>query len=213
MFELEYKGGNGVTLASKRASIVVDPRLSLVGLKDIKTKDEVELATESRFRVENSEARIIIDSPGEYEVGDFTIRGIAAERHIDTPDQEKLSTIYRIECGDVRLVIVGNVAPGLTDEQLETIGVVDVLVLPVGGNGYTLDATSAAGIVRSVEPKVVVPVHYADAKLSYEVPQDALDVFVSELGAPVEQVSKLKIKSAVTLPQTLTVIEVTRSAS
>ena len=211
MFDIEYKGGNGVVLTSKNAVVVVDPRLSLVGLKDLKTKDEIELATESRFRVENSDARIIIDSPGEYEVGDFTIRGIAATRHIDTPDQEKLSTVYRVECGDIRMAIVGNIDPKLSDEQLESVGVVDVLVLPVGGGGYTLDATSAAAMVRNIDPKVAVPVHYADSGLRYEVPQDTLDVFTKELGAPVEQVSKLKVKSSASLPQVLTVIEVTRS--
>ena len=210
MFELEYKGGNGVVLASKKTTIVVDPKLSLVGLKDIKTKDEIELATESRFRVENSDARIIIDSPGEYEVGDFTIRAAAATRHIDTPDQEMLSTIYRLECGDIRIGIIGNIDPKLTEEQLEALGVLDVLVLPVGGGGYTLDATSASSLVRQIEPKVVVPVHYADAGLRYEVPQDSLEVFVKELGVPVEQVANLKIKSSAALPAVLTVVEVAR---
>jgi len=211
MFELEYKGGNGLVLASKKATLVVDPKLSVVGQKDIKTKDEVELATESRFRVENSDARIIIDSPGEYEVGDFTIRGTAATRHIDIPDSEKLSTIYRLECGDIRLAVLGNIAPKLTDEQLEAIGMVDMLVLPIGGNGYTLDATSAAAIVRQIEPKVVVPVHYADVALAYEVPQDSIDAFIKELGAPVEQVQRLKLKSAAGLPQVLTVFQVART--
>lgn len=211
MFELEYKGGNGLVLSSKKASLVVDPKLSVVGQKDIKTKDEVELATESRFRVENSDARIIIDSPGEYEVGDFTIRGTAATRHIDTPDSEKLSTIYRLECGDIRLAVLGNIAPKLTDEQLEAIGMVDMLVLPVGGNGYTLDATSAVAIVRQIEPKVVVPIHYADVALAYEVPQDSIDTFIKELGAPVEQVQRIKLKSAAGLPPVLTVFQVART--
>lgn len=211
MFEIEYKGGNGVVLSTKKAILNVDPRLSVVGLKDIKTKDEVELATEERFVVENSDARIIIDRPGEYEVGEFTIRGTAAFRHIDSEDSNKLSTIYRIECGDVRLAILGNIAPKLSDEQLEAIGVIDILLLPVGGGGYTLDATSAATIVRQIEPKVVVPIHYADSALKYEVPQDSLDTFVKELGAPLETVAKLKVKSAATLPAVLTVMQVTRS--
>lgn len=211
MFDLEYKGGNSVVFSSKKVSLIVDPKISLVGLKDIKTKDEVELATESRFRVPNSDARIIIECPGEYEVADFTIRGIAATRHIDTPDQEKLSTIYRVERGDVKMAVIGNVDPKLSDDQLEAIGVVDILVLPVGGGGYTLDATSAVAIVRAVEPKVVVPVHYAGPGLSYEVPQESLDAFVKELGAPVETTAKYKVKSSASLPMVLTVVEITRS--
>ena len=211
MFDLEYKGGNTVVFSTKKVSLTTDPKLSLVGLKDIKTKDEVELATESRFSVNNPEARIIIDSPGEYEVGDFTIHGVAATRHIDTPEQEKLSTMYRVECGDVKVAVLGNIDAKLDDDQLEAIGVVDILVIPVGGGGYTLDATSAAALTRSIEPKAVIPVHYADSALKYEVPQDELATFVSELGAPVEVTSKYKIKSSASLPAVLTVIELTRS--
>lgn len=211
MFDVEYRGGNAVVLSTKKTTLMIDPRLSLFGLKDIKTKDEVELATESRFVVENSEARTIIDQPGEYEVGDFTIKGIAATRHIDKPDDEQLSTIYRIECGDVKVALIGNIAPKLTDEQLETLGMIDIVILPVGGNGYTLDAVSAVAIVRQTEPKLVIPVHYADSGLSYEVPQDSVEVFEKELGAPVEKLAKLKVKSGVILPETLTVVELSRS--
>jgi L-ascorbate metabolism protein UlaG (beta-lactamase superfamily) len=211
MFDLEYKGGNTVVFSSKKVSLTTDPKLSLVGLKDVKTKDEVELATETRFSVQNPEARIIIDSPGEYEIGDFTIHGIAATRHIDTPEQEKLSTVYRVECGDVKVAVLGNIDAKLDDDQLEAIGVVDILIIPVGGGGYTLDATSAAALTRSIEPKAVIPVHYADSALKYEVPQDQLATFVSELGAPVETMAKYKLKSSASLPAVLTVIELTRS--
>lgn len=211
MFDLEYKGGNGITITTKKSSLVVDPKLSLVGLKDLKVKDQIALATEHRFRVADTDAQVVIDGPGEYEVGDFTIRGIAATRHIDTPDQEKLATVYRVECSEVRLAILGNIDAKLSEEQYEQIGVVDILVLPVGGGGYTLDATSAAAIVRAIEPKVVVPVHYAGGGLSYEVPQDSLDTFVSELGVQKETLPKLKVKSSSVLPATLTVMEVERS--
>ena len=211
MLEIEYKGGNGVIISTKKTTIVVDPKLSVVGLKDIKTNDEIELATEARFAVDNTDARIIIKSPGEYEVGDFTIRGIGAVRHLDADVGEKLSTIYRLETTEFRLAVIGNISSKLDDEQLESVGVVDILILPVGGNGYTLDAVSAAAIARQIEPKVVVPVHYSDKGLKYEVPQDDLDLFVKELGAPHQTESKYKIKSESMLPAGLTVVEISRS--
>lgn len=211
MLDIEYKGGNGVVISTKKTTLNVDPRLSVVGLKDVKTDNEIELATEARFVVGNPTARLVIESPGEYEVGDFTIHGVAATRHIDIPDAEKVSTMYGIECGEVKMAVLGNIAPTLNDEQLEALGVVDVLVLPVGGGGYTLDATSAVSMVRQIEPKVVIPVHYSDASLKYEVPQDVLDTFVKELGAPTETMSKYKIKSASSLPQSLTIVELSRS--
>lgn len=211
MFEIEYKGGNCVVLSTKKTTMIADPRLSVVGLKDVKTKDEIEIVTEPRFIVDNSEARVIIQASGEYEVGDFFIRAAAATRHLDMESEEKLSTLYHIDTGDIRVGLIGNVKNKLDDDQLETIGVVDILIVPVGGGGYTLDATSAAAIVRQVEPKVVIPVHYADPGLHYEVPQDTLEVFTKELGAPVEQVDKLKLKGAATLPQSLTVVVLKRA--
>lgn len=211
MLDIEYKGGNTVVITTKHTTVVTDPKLSVVGLKDLSMKDVVEIATESRFMISSPEARLVIESPGEYEIGDFAISGIAATRHIDTEKDEKIATIYRIEANDIRIALLGNIAPKLSEEQLETIGVVDMLILPVGGGGYTLDATSAATLVRQIDPKVVIPVHYADGALSYEVPQDELSVFTKELGAPTEKVAKYKLKSTAALPVALTVVEISRS--
>ena len=212
MFDIEYKGGNGVIIATKKTEVVIDPQLSVVGLKNLSVKDAVELATEARFVVNDEAARLQVEGPGEYEIGDVSIRGISATRHLDTSADEPISTIYRIEIGDVRIAVFGNIMPKLNEDQLEEIGIVDILIIPVGGGGYTLDATSAATIVRQIEPKVVIPVHYADSALKYEVPQDTLDTFTKELTAPVEDAgSKYKIKSASSLPLVLTVVTVARS--
>lgn len=211
MFEIEYKGGNCVVFSTKKTTMVADPKISLIGLKDIKAKGGIELATEPRFVVDNSDARVTIQAPGEYEVGDFYTRGVATHRHIDMESDEKLSTVYHIDAGDFRIGLVGNIKSTLNDDQLEALGVVDILLIPVGGGGYTLDATSASAIIRQADPKIVIPIHYSDPALNYEVPQDSLEVFTKELGAPVENVDKFKVKSAANLPQTLTVMVVKRS--
>jgi L-ascorbate metabolism protein UlaG (beta-lactamase superfamily) len=211
MFEVEYKGANCVVVSTKKASIVVDPKLSLVGLKDASVKDAIELATEARFAINSDDAKLVIEGPGEYGIADFDIKGVAAQRHLDTENDPKLSTMYRIEAGDIRAAVIGNIYEKLSEDQLEQIGIVDVLVLPVGGSGYTLDATGAAALVRQIDPKVVIPVHYADSAISYEVPQSELEVFTAELGAPVEEAAKLKLKNTSALPATLTVIKLARS--
>ncbi|MGH7218409.1 MAG: MBL fold metallo-hydrolase [Candidatus Microsaccharimonas sp.] len=211
MFEVEYKGGNGVIISSKKASLIIDPKLSVVGLKDLPVKDAVELATEARFAVNSEDARLVIEGPGEYGIADFDIRGIAAQRHLDAETDPKASTIYRIECGDIRAAVLGNIYEKLNEDQLEEIGIIDVLILPVGGGGYTLDATGAATIVRQIEPKVVIPVHYADQTLKYEVPQLDLETFTGELAVTAEEAPKLKLKSAAALPAALTVYKLARS--
>ena len=212
MFDIEYKGGNTLVVASKKTTVVIDPKRSLVGQRNVDISGAVEVATELRFALDSADAKLHIEGPGEYEIGDVAIRGTAAVRHIDTEADELLSTVYRIEIGDLRVAVLGNIAAKLTEDQLEAIGVVDIVVLPVGGNGYTLSAESAAAIVRQIDPRVVIPVHYADNALKYEVPQDELDRFTTELAAPVEDAgAKYKVKSSSALPTVLTVVTVARS--
>lgn len=211
MFDIEYKGANCVVISTKKSKLIVDPKLSLVGLKDMVVKGVVVLATEERFVVNDADAALIIDGPGEYGIAEFDIVGIPARRHLDSEAEGKISTIYRVEIGTTRLGIVGNVYEKMSDEQLEQLGVIDILIIPVGGNGYTLDATGAVGLVRMIDPKIVIPVHYADNSLSYEVPQDKLAVFISELGAPVETVSKFKFKQLPIVSTSVSVVEVTLS--
>jgi len=211
MFEIEYKGANCVIISTKKSKIIIDPKLSLVGLKDQSIKEAIELATEERFAVRNADSNLVIDGPGEYGVAEFDILGVAARRHLDAESDGKATTMYRIEIGDVRLGVIGNVYEKISDEQLESLGVIDLLIIPVGGGGYTLDAVGAAGLVRSINPKIVVPVHYADSSIKYEVPQDNLSLFVSELGVPVEKVLKYKPKQLQSEAGTLTLVEIERS--
>lgn len=209
MFDIEYKGGNTVVIATKKSKLITDPKQSVVGLKDIEPKGMVMLATEPRFEVPSDAAAVLLEGPGEYEVRDFSIRGIPARRHLDAEGYG--STIYRLEVGEVRIAILGNIDPKLDEDQLEAIGVVDILILPVGGGGYTLDATAAAQLVRQIDAKVIIPVHYADSALKYEVPQDDFEVFQKELGGEVVTVDKLKVKAASSLPLVLTVYKLARS--
>lgn len=211
MLDIEYKGGNSVIIKTKNTTVVVDPKRSVFGDKDITDKDVVELATEPRLAVNNDKARIALEGPGEYEVADFSVKGIAAQRHIDDDSALPASTIYRIEANDIKLAVIGNVAAPLSEEQLESIGVVDIVILPVGGGGYTLDATAAVAVVRNIDPKVVIPVHYAQAGLSYEVPQSGVDAFESEIGVTIEKLDKYRLKTASGLPESLTVIELERT--
>lgn len=211
MLEIEYKGGNSVLITTKDKQLFIDPNIELIGLKMGKVADAVFLATEKRFTIPTTDDTVQLEGPGEYEAGPFAIKGVAAQRHIDTEADGKQSTIYHIDIGDIRLAVVGNIDAKLNEEQLEAIGVVDVLIIPVGGNGYTLDARSAVHIVAQVEPKIVIPVHYADDAAKYEVPQDDVDLFATELGAPVEQQAKLKLKSASAIPLVLTTYVISRS--
>ena len=212
MFDIEYKGANAVIFTTKKLKVVVDPGLDIAGHKDVAVKDSVVLLTEDRLRPKSNDARLLFDGPGEYEVGDVSIVGVAARRNIDAEDQGKASTIYRLTIDDTKIAVLGNIAPKLDDDQLEAIGMVDIVVVPVGGGGLTLDSKDAAAIVRQIEPKAVVPVHFDDPALKYEVPQEKADLIVTELSAGVVEAGpKFKLKNTSSIPDQLTVIMISRS--
>lgn len=204
MFDIEYKGGNTVIFTTKKATLVADPKMSIHGEKDIVIKDAVEIATEERFLTKNEDFVLSLNYPGSYEVSDFSINGFAEKRHID--DDGKKATIYSIDIQGVKIGLIGNIGPDLSDDQMENLGVLDILILPVGGNGYTLDATSAAKIARNSDAKVIIPIHCAGDGIKYEVPQSEVDLFVKEMGLEVEKVSKFKLKSASALPEKTTIV-------
>ena len=212
MFDIEYKGANAVVFTTKKTQLIFDPRTSVAGKKDVPVSGAVEVVTEDRFITEGAKPKLLISSPGEFGVGDVSLTGVATQRHIDTAEQGLNSVAYRVAIGDVRIAVLGNIASKLNDEQLEEIGVVDLVVIPVGGGGYTLDPTDAAVLVRQIEPQAVLPIHYADNELKYEVEQQEFDVFAKEMGANViEAGPKLKIKNASSIPDQLTVIKIARS--
>lgn len=204
MLEVEYKGANSIIVSTKDATMWIDP-MSNPGTFKPPKGEVLYLATEARFLPKDTEEGLILEGPGEYETGPFWIRGVGAMRHLDTLEQGKHSTMYRVDVGEFRLGVLGNIAGDINDDQEEVVGTVDILFVPVGGGGYTLDATAASKLVRDFEPKIVVPIHYNDSTINYEVPQDEVDTFIHELAAPVEDVQKLKLKSPASLPATLTV--------
>ena len=65
-----------------------------------------------------------------------------------------------VKMDDIRLCHLGDFGQDkLSDSQLEQVGTVDVLMIPVGGT-YTLDSHQAAKVVKQFEPKIVIPMHY-----------------------------------------------------
>lgn len=211
MFDIEYKGANTVVISTKKISLITDPKHSIFGEKDLVLKDGIELATEDRFATRSYDFKLSISYPGSYEVSDFTVNGFQERRHIDEEKDGKKSVIYSIEVAGVRIGLLGNINHNLSDDQLENLGILDILILPIGGGGYTLDATSAANIARRSDAKVIIPIHYSDDGVKYEVPQSDFSLFEKELGVEVETTVKYRVKSVASLPEKMTLVKIERT--
>lgn len=192
--DLQFHGANCLSFTHKGARIVIDDNLADLGAKSVTKPDDVALFTGLHGASANGPARLTFDSPGEYEVSDISVIGIAARAHIDEENTLN-ATMFKLVTGDVSVLVTGHIYPDLTPDELEAIGVVDLLVVPVGGNGYTVDPAGALKLIKEIEPKLVVPTHYADSALKYTVPQQDLANALKELAMePKETVSKLKLK-------------------
>jgi L-ascorbate metabolism protein UlaG (beta-lactamase superfamily) len=208
--DMQFYGANCLVLFTKQNRLVIDDNLTSLGAKSVTKDGDICLFTGEHGGVAGK-PKLVIDMPGEYEASSISIFGLQARSHMDE-NGKKSAVIYKINWGDTRVLVTGHVFPKLTDDQLESIGIVDVMFVPVGGNGYTLDATGALQLIKAVEPKLVVPTHYADPALHYEVPQAELQDALHTLGMePKETVSKLQFKpSEVTDTTQLIVLESTK---
>jgi len=121
----------------------------------------------------------LIAGPGEYEIRDVLVIGVATFHDAVRGRQQGKNTVYLMEVDEVSVCHLGDLGHVLTADQVEEIEGVDVLLLPVGG-GSTINASMAAEVVRQLEPKVVVPMHYRTRAVSGEL--EPVEKFLKEMG-------------------------------
>lgn len=195
--DVQFYGANCVSLATKQARVVFDDNLAELGGKSVLKTGDIALFTTQKKETPKQEVKIAIDRPGEYEVSGVSIYGIQSRAHMDEQGKQT-ATMYKLVIDDLKVLVTGHVYPELSDKQLENIGMIDVMIVPVGGNGYTLDGIGALKLIKKIEPKLVIPTNYDMSGLNFPVPQQTLqDALKSLAMEPKETVSgKLRIKSA-----------------
>lgn len=204
--EVTFLGMNCVRLTGKDIALLCDPYAKSAGLPEIKSTNDATLLSQPGMEVP-AKSGMVLDSPGEYEIKGSMITGVPAKLHIDAEEEKPAATVYSIMIEGLRIGYLGNIAAKLSNEQVEALAQVDVLIIPVGGHGLTLDAQAAGAIISQLEPKYVVPTHYDDGTTKYEVPQDKLDVFLKEVGATPEPQAKLRVTTKdLPLETTVTVL-------
>lgn len=145
----------------------------------------------------------IVSGPGEYEIAGVLMLGLTTYHDAVKGQTRGKNTIYLMEIDGIAVCHLGDIGHVLTDEHLEQMGKIDILMLPVGGVS-TINAAMAAEIVRKVEPKVVIPMHYKTLLTSREL--DPLENFLKEMGqGQIETRPKLSITKN-NLPLTMQVV-------
>jgi L-ascorbate metabolism protein UlaG (beta-lactamase superfamily) len=193
--DIQFYGANCITITVGGARIVIDDTLAAMGGKTVTKAGDISLFThKSEASVAPADVKLLIDRAGEYEVSDISIYGIQARSHIDE-DKQRSATMYKLIAKDIRILVTGHIYSKLRESDLESIGTIDVMIVPVGGNGYTVDPVGAVELIKEIEPKMVIPTFYADDKLTFPMPAQTLEQALTTMGIePKERVSKLKLK-------------------
>lgn len=138
----------------------------------------------------------VVRGPGEYEISDVLISGVASYHDNERGKQLGRNTMYVIHMDDLVICHLGDLGHILQADQLEEVADADVLFVPVGGQ-HTINATQAAEVISQIEPRIVVPMHYQPVE--GEMP-NSLDKFCREMGIEKAQSQPKLTIARTTLP-------------
>ncbi len=184
LVEITWLGHSCFLIKGRQTTVITDPYSPNLGYSLGKPKADIVTVShqhEGHSYIQGVDGDLrVVSGPGEYEIGGVLVIGIATFHDDVRGVRRGKNTVYLMEVDEVSVCHLGDLGHTLTVEQVEELGDVDVLLLPVGGVS-TINAPTAAEVVRQLEPKVVVPMHYHTEALKREL--EPVDRFFKEIGA------------------------------
>jgi L-ascorbate metabolism protein UlaG (beta-lactamase superfamily) len=190
-FRLLVKANNG-----DKITILIDPFDKEIGLNPPRGSADIVLITHDHHDHNNLKAAsgnpFVINGPGEYDVKGVYIKGIYSYHDNNEGADRGINTIYVIESEEMKVCHLGDLGQKeLADTQLEKIGEIDILMIPVGGT-YTINSDEAVKIINQIEPTIVMPMHYKLPGLILKL--DEVKDFLKEIGIQQETSEEFNVK-------------------
>jgi len=168
--EINYLGHAAFRIRGKSTTVVTDPYApEHVGLKfpkhiaaDIVTVSHDHPDHNAIHQIEG--AAYVVNGPGEYEIKGVGIIGLSTFHDEEKGAKRGKNTIYRIEMDGLSIVHLGDLGHTLSVAEVDSLGGVDILMIPVGGL-YTIDPAAAVAVINEIEPSIVLPMHYGRTEL------------------------------------------------
>ena len=169
------------------ATVVTDPfDNKSVGYGPLKLKADIVTVSHEAPGHSNTDAvkgtSHVIEGAGEYEIGSVFITGVATDGSSGKKKDKDASSrniVYVFDYNGITVAHLGDLKQVPTQSEIETLGTINVALVPVGGGGG-LNAAKAAEVISLIEPNIVVPMHYATP--AAKVALDALNKFIKEMG-------------------------------
>lgn len=212
---ITYHGHSCFKIKGKRGTVITDPYSDYVGFSppslsgDIVTVSHHHPDHDAINKVSSTARRskpFIIDAAGEYEIGGISVFGVPSF-HDDSQGAERgRNVIYTVLSDDIRVCHLGDLGHALSESQIEEIGEIDILLIPVGGV-FTIDPAQAVKTIRALEPSIVIPMHYKTDMHKQDLFGElkTLEDFLKEYGVESSSVDKLDIEAS-NLPEETEVV-------
>lgn len=169
------------------ATVVTDPyEKKAVGYSDLKLKADIVTVSHDAPGHSNTDVvkgtSHVIDGAGEFEIGSVFITGVATDGGSSkkkSKDASSRNTVFVFDYNGITVAHLGDLKQVPTQSEVESLGTINVALVPVGGGGG-LNAAKAAEVISLIEPNIVVPMHYATP--AAKVSLDSLNKFIKEMG-------------------------------
>ncbi len=181
--EIVWLGHSCFRIRGKEATIVTDPFDKTLGYPVKKLTANI--VTVSHHHPQHSFLEgvagnpKVISRPGEYEIANVFINGIATFHDTDRGEHRGKNTVYLVQIEEVSICHLGDLGHVPTAEQIEQMSDTDILMVPVGG-GATIGATAAVEIISLLQPKLVIPMHFKTEVVKMDL--EPLEHFLKEMG-------------------------------
>ncbi len=191
--EIVWLGHSCFRIRGREATIVTDPFDKTLGYP--MKKPTATIVTVSHQHPQHSFVQgvtgtpRIISRPGEYEVANVFINGVATYHDSEQGAELGRNTAYVMQIEDVVICHLGDLGHVPTAEQIEQMSDVDILMVPVGG-GPTIGPAAAVETISLLQPKLVIPMHYKTEVVKVDLAP--LETFLKEMGVR-EVVSRPKL--------------------
>lgn len=183
--EITWYGHACFRLKDRDSTVITDPYDKSLGLPLPRPKADIVTISHNsphHNHVEGVKGDFkVISGPGEYEIGGVFVTGIRMippkqDKNDDAPVENNIFVIYMEE---IAICHLGDLHHIPSQNQVEDLGSIDVLMVPVGGK-KALNAAQAAEVISLIEPYIVIPMHYSLPGLTLEL--DPVDKFLKEMG-------------------------------
>jgi L-ascorbate metabolism protein UlaG (beta-lactamase superfamily) len=184
MAEIKWFGHACFLIRARGVSVLMDPVPADSGYD--MGSPEVDIVTVSHDHHGHSAVDLVpsdyrlLNGPGDYEIKEVFIHGVRTYHDNERGAKLGKNTVYVVEIEDVVIAHLGDIGHVLSEEQVEAMSSVDVLIIPAGG-GPTITASQAAEIIGQVEPRIVIPMQFRTERGDHD--REPIDTFLREVGA------------------------------